>query len=55
MTTVPLGMERADAREAVQVRTRLGRGPRLLAALAALLLAVVYVSPLWNVRLVTSG
>ena len=52
MTTVPLGMERADARAGVQARTRLGRGPRLLTALAALLLALVYVAPLWNIRLI---
>lgn len=52
MTTVPLGMERADARGAVRQRTGLGRGPKLLTALAALLLATVYVAPLWSVRLV---
>ena len=52
MTTVPIGLERAPAREAVRPRTRLARGPRLLAALAALLLLVVYVAPLWNIRLI---
>lgn len=52
MTTVPLEMERADARGAVRQRTGLGRGPRLLAALAALLLTLVYVAPLWNITLI---
>lgn len=52
MTTVPIGLERAPAREAVRPRTRLGRGPRLLATVAALLLLVVYVAPLWNIRLI---
>jgi copper chaperone NosL len=52
VTTVPIGLERAPAREAVRQRTRLGRGPRLLAAIAALLLVVVYVAPLWNIRLI---
>ena len=52
MTTVPMSLGRAAARGAVRTRTRLGRGPRLLAAVAALLLAVVYLSPLWNIRLV---
>jgi copper chaperone NosL len=52
VTTVPMSLGRAAARGAVRTRTRLGRGPRLLAALAALLLAVVYLSPLWNIRLV---
>lgn len=52
MTTVPLGMERADARGAVRQRTGLGRGPRLLAAFAALLLTLVYVAPLWNITLI---
>ena len=52
MTTVPMSLGRVAARGAGRTRTRLGRGPRLLAALAALLLAVVYLSPLWNIRLV---
>ena len=52
MTTVPLGIERADARGAVRQRTRLGRAPRLLAALAALLLTLAYVAPLWNITLI---
>jgi len=52
VTTVPMGLERAPAREAVRQRTRLARGPRLLAAVAALLLLAVYVAPLWNIRLI---
>jgi len=52
VTTVPIGLERAPVREAVRPRTRLARGPRLLAALAALLLLAVYVAPLWNIRLI---
>jgi hypothetical protein len=52
VTTVPLGIERADARGAVRQRTRLGRAPRLLAALAALLLTLAYVAPLWNITLI---
>ena len=33
-------------------RVRLGRGPRLLAVMAALLLGLVYVAPLWSIRLI---
>jgi len=50
---MPLTAGQAPALEAVRtLRTRLGRGPRALAAAGALLLAVVYVTPLWNIRLI---
>jgi copper chaperone NosL len=52
VTAMPMPGGRTAALEEVRSRTRLGRGPRLLAAAAAALLAVVYVAPLWSIRLV---
>ena len=52
MTLASVGVERRTSGGAVRQRIRLGRGPRLLAAVAALLLAALYVTPLWNIRLV---
>jgi copper chaperone NosL len=49
---MPMPRGRAAALGEVRPRTRLGRGPRLLAVVAALLLAVVYVTPLWSIRLI---
>lgn len=52
MTALSAGMDRVAALGEARPRTRLGRGSRLLAAAAALLLLAVYVMPLWNIRLV---
>jgi hypothetical protein len=52
VTAMPMPGGRTAALEEVRSRTHLGRGPRLRAAAAAALLAVVYVAPLWSIRLV---
>jgi copper chaperone NosL len=52
VTTMPVALGRVAALGGMRSRIRLGRGPRLLAGIAALLLGLVYVVPLWNIRLV---
>lgn len=52
MTTMPAVVGEVAAPERTRSRVRLGRGPRLLAIAAALLLGLVYLAPLWNIRLI---
>ena len=49
---MPVAVGQVAALGRTRSRVRLGRGPRLLAVLAALLLGVVYLAPLWNIRLI---
>lgn len=52
MTTMPAAVGQVAALGQTRSRVRLGRGPRLLAVSAALLLGLVYVAPLWSIRLI---
>lgn len=52
MTTMPVAVGQVAALGGTRSRVRLGRGPRRLAVIAALLLGVVYLAPLWNIRLI---
>ena len=52
MTTMPAVVRQVAALGGTRSRVRLGRGPRLLAVTAALLLGLVYMAPLWSIRLI---